>query len=146
MPELASLLHLELRKCLVLGDGGEIGVDERVWVSLATHASPSAVTEARREQHLPNLRVAPVVRILLRENADPEIVVSTLKHGGNGPPVVPIEHDHVLFELLKGIIERHLVIACLAFSKADHSLSIADKDENTPLVNSVQSRYISHTV
>ena len=146
MPELVSFFHLKLCKSLVLGDSREIGVDEGIWVSLATDAGPPAVVEARREQHLPNLRVAPIVRILLGEYADPEIIVSTLKHGRNGPPMVPIEHDHVLFELLEGIIERHLVIASLAFSKADHTLSIADKDENTPLVNSVQSRYIGHTV
>lgn len=102
--------------------------------------------EACRLKHLPDHRIAPVVWPSLRPNANLEVIMPTFQHSWDSPPLVPVQAYHVLLQLPEGIVEGHFVIGSLAFAKADYAFAVADENEDTPLVDSIQSGYIRHTV
>ena len=104
------------------------------------------MVEACRLKHLPDHWIAPVVWPSLRPNANLEVIVSTFQHSWDSPPLVPVQTNHVLLEFPESIVESHFVIGSLAFAEADNAFAIADENEDTPLVDSIQSGYIRHTV
>lgn len=61
-----SIVHGNLRWRSILVNSVEEAVDQRVRISLATHAYETTVEEASLLQHLPDSRVAPVVGGMLR--------------------------------------------------------------------------------
>ena len=146
MPEFTSLLELELLSRHIFGDSLEIGVNERVWVSLTALASIATVLEACSLEHLPDGWVTPVVWPALRPDPEVEVIMSTLKNRGHGPPSIPVQAHHVLLQLFERIVKGHFIVSCLALAKADNAFTIADENKDTSLVYSIESSDIGHTV
>ena len=137
VPELAPLLELQLLRGHILGHGLEVGVNQRVGFPFSALACIATVPEACGLEHLPDGRVTPVVWPALRPYLNIEVVVASLKYGGHGPPLVPVQAHHILFQLLKCIIEGHLIVGCLALAETDYALAVANEDKHASLVHSI---------
>ena len=144
--QLAAFLDFELLSGHVCRHRCEVGVDQRIRVSLTTLASEATVIEACSHEHLPDCGVTPIVGCRLRPNADVEVVMTALQVSWRSVVLVPVEADHVLLQLLECLIESLLVVLALAFTVGDETTSISDEKENTTMVNTVQTRHVSHTV
>ena len=77
--DFAALFQLQHRHCLILGDCREVGINKCVRVSLAALTREATVIETSVDEHLPNGRVTPVIRLALRPDADVKVVVATLQ-------------------------------------------------------------------
>lgn len=78
---------------LVLSYSQEECIDHGVGVTLATLTDIPAVEEARVHQHLPDHRVAPIVRSLLGINFYLEVVVAALQDLGRGEVLIHVDTD-----------------------------------------------------
>ena len=119
MIELLALLKLKVSHCLIPCNCCEECIDKCVRVPLAALACESTVIETGKLEHLPYSRVTPVIWLALRPNANVEVVVATFENAGHRPLTIPIEANHVLSQILEGLIESFLVVFGLAFAEAD---------------------------
>lgn len=94
--------------------------------------------DASALEHLPDGRIAPEVRSCLRPDGDVEVIMTPSHHDWAREIVVPVKTDQVLPKLLERSIKGHLVILTLAHSVADESTTVADVEQDTPVVHSVQ--------
>lgn len=74
----SALFRLQLLRRHVLSHSREVGIDQTVRITLPALACIAAVLEASALEHLPDSRVAPVVRALLWPDAEVEVVVAAL--------------------------------------------------------------------
>ena len=102
--------------------------------------------ETGKLEHLPYRRVTPVIWLALRPNADVEVVVATFENAGHRPLAIPIEANHVLSQILEGLIESFLVVFGLALAVADDPSAIADEEKDASVIDSIKSGHISHTI
>ena len=98
----------------------------------------AAMEEARVFQHLPNGRVTPIVRNLLRVDLNLEVVVTTSEHAGTREHLVDVEAEHVSAGVLERILESLLVFFGLTLAVGDHASTVANEDEHTALVRSIE--------
>ena len=146
VPKLGALVKLKLLCGHICRHSREVSVDESVGVPLPRLAGEATVVEAGGDEHLPDCWVSPVVGHRLGPNADVEVVVAAFEVGGHGPVRVPLETDHVLPHLFESLVERLFVVLALALPVADEPAPVADEDQDTAFVHSVQARYIGDTV
>ena len=97
-------------------------------------------------EHLPDSRVAPVVWHGLGPDIDVEIIVSSFQVGWHSPVGVPIKADHVLLQFLEGLVKGSFVILALALAKTDLAPAVSDEDEDTSVIDSIQTGHIGDTV
>ena len=97
-------------------------------------------------QHFPYDRVTPIVRGHLRVDLDSIVVMSCLKDLGHGQQLVHGDADEVLPELLERDLEGSLVIFTLAHSVADDAVSVADKEQDSAGIYTIQSSNISDRI
>ena len=119
MIELLSFFKLKVSHCLIPCNCCEECIDKCVRVPLAALACESTVIETGKLEHLPYSRVTPVIWFALRPNANVEVVVATFENAGHRPLTIPIEANHVLSQILEGLIESFLVVFGLTFAEAD---------------------------
>ena len=124
----------------------EIRIDKRVRVPLPAFARESAVEDARVKQHLPNVRIPPIVRSHLRVQLNPKIVMSSIQHPRHRVLTVPTQTNHVLSQLLERLIESVFVVVRLTIAVGDHTLQFAYEKQNTTLVDSVETCHIGNGV
>ena len=146
MVQFATLLQLELLGGHILSHSCEVGIDKRIRVSLTTLAAEAAMVEASGLKHLPDRRITPVVRFLLRPDADIEIVVASIQMSGHCPVCIPVKQYHILLELLEGLIKSLLIVFAFTLAIADGASTISNEDEYTTMVNSIQPCHIADTI
>ena len=146
MEELATFFQLQLLQGHILGHSREVGVNEGVRVSLATLALVATVVEPSGHEHFPNLRVSPVVGLSLRPDVNVEVIVVTLEVCGHRVSRVPVKANHIILQLFEGLVEGGLVLLALTLSIADLATTIANENQDTPLVNAIETCNIGHTV
>lgn len=117
----------------------DVGVDLGVGVSLSALDCEATVVEASGQQHLVHLGVAPIVRSRLRVELNSVVVVSALQDQRRSKDLAHGEKDEVLSEHLVGAFEGSLVVEALAHSIRDQALSVADEQQHTSVLRSVES-------
>jgi len=132
-----------LRRCSVVDDSVKVSIDQWVWVSLSTNTGEPAMEEAGCFEHFPNLRITPIVRSVLWENFDLEIVVASRKISWDSEDVFKIDAHEILPGFLESIIKRLLILISFSLTIGDQAITVSDKDEDSSFIGSIQSRYIS---
>ena len=102
--------------------------------------------ESRGLQHLPDSRIAPVVRNHLRPDLDLEVIVATSERSRDSEVFVPVQQYHVLLQLLEGLIEGCFIVFTLTFTKADCATAVSNEDKYTAMVHSIQSCHVTDTI
>ena len=97
-------------------------------------------------KHLPDDRVAPVVGNWLWNDLNEKVVVPAFEVAWRGVINIPVDANHVLAQTFEGVVEGMLVVDSFAFSERDDAFLVASPDQNTPVVDSVKSSNIGHTV
>ena len=126
------------RRALSLGHSVKVPINERVRISLPTDAGEPTVEEPRVLQHLPHRWVAPVIRNLLWENFDSEVIMSAREHTRRSENFFHIQANKVLPRFLESVLESLLVFLCFSFSVRNESVTVPYEDEHPPRVDSVE--------
>jgi hypothetical protein len=84
--------------------------------------------------------------VLVGPNLDFKVIVAPLQNLRKRCKRVNIDADHVEAHFLECVVKGRLVIFALTFSKADQTVSIADKEQNTALVDSVKRSDVCRAV
>lgn len=133
-------------RCLVWSDTVEVCIHHTVRLTLTTLACKSAVEEASIQKHVPEQWVTPIVRSVLRENLDSDIVVSTLQVGWCSPTLLQVEANKVCSQLFECLIESGLIVHRFALTKTDQSITISDKDQHSSVVDSIEWSNIGNRI
>jgi len=147
-----DVLHLDSLQirnhlwCLVLSHGVEERVNQTVGVSLSGLAHEAHVSETGVQEHLPDVRISPIVGSQLRPDLNIEVVVSSFKACVDWRVPVHRQANEVLSQLFERMLEGAFVVFALALAVADNSVSVADKEEHTSVVDSVKAGDISYRV
>ena len=120
------------RRALSLGHSVEVPVNERVRISLPTDTSEPTMEEPSVLQHLPHRWVTPVVRNLLWENFDSEVIMSACEHSRRSENFFHIQANKILPRFLECIFKGLLIFLCFTFSVRNESVTVPYEDEHTP--------------
>ena len=134
------LWGLILRYCV------EVSIDQTVRVSLPRLTHEANVSEASIQQHLPDVRVSPVVSPSLRPNFDIEVVVFSFQSGVDWRVTIHRNAYDVLAELFERVVESAFVIFTLTLAIADEPVRVTDKEQDTPVVYAVETGHIGDRI
>jgi len=134
------LWGLILRYCV------EVSIDQTVRVSLPRLTHEANVSEASIQQHLPDVRVSPVVSPSLRPNFDIEVVVFSFQSGVDWRVTIHRNAYDVLAELFERVVESAFVIFTFTLAIADEPVRVTDKEQDTPVVYAVETGHIGDRI
>lgn len=101
---------------LVLDNGVEIAIHQRVRISLPTDAHISAVEESSVLEHLPDGRITPVVWLFLWKDFYLEIVVTAREYSWSCENLLDVKTHHPLSCVFEGVVERLLILGSFALT------------------------------
>ena len=141
--------HLsDLHRRGVRRDSREEGVNHTVRLSLTTLAGKATVHKAGVEKHFPYSRVAPEVRLLggLGQDLEMEVIVRSLELPGHRHGEVVTQTHQILSHLLESLVEGRLVVLTLSLAEGDEAVSVADENQHSSVIDSVQRGNFGDTV
>ena len=139
-------MSCKLLKSHVLSDSIHVSIYHTVRLSFSAFATESAVEKACVHKHFPDYWIAPIVANWLWNNFDMEIVMPSFQISGRSVLEIPTDANHVFAQALKRIVKGIFVVNSFAFSIRNDTFRVACPDEHTPMIHSVKTSDVCHTI
>ena len=113
---------------LILCYGKEKGVNHAIGVAFTTFTNVATMSKPRVKQHLPNMRIPPVVGTGLWVDFDPKVVMTAFKNFRNSKILIQGNANQVLSKFLESLVKSIFIIFAFTLAEAYQTVTIAAKE------------------